>query len=165
MYQRVVFHFGYKEGEYGWFLGAIRSSADIMKEYITHDHQPCERVIGNNNHMINHFQEMMPSKFSGITNFMAAESWVMQLEEIFGFIGYMDYQHISLAMFMMKGEAKHWWNTMRDSLVGQYDEPLTQEAFLEVFKDYYFPPSVHEEEELEFLKLLYGSLIVLQYKA
>lgn len=89
----------------------------------------------------------------------------MQLEEIFGVIGCVDDQCISLATFMMKGEAKHWWNTIRDTLVGEYDEPPTWEAFLEVFRDYYFPPSVHEKKELEFLELEQGNMIVLQYKA
>lgn len=52
---------------------------------------------------------------------------------------------------MMKGKDKHSWSTMRDTLVGEYDEPLTWEAFHEVLRDYYFPPSVREEKELEFL--------------
>lgn len=50
---------------------------------------------------------------------------------------------------------------MRDSLVGEYDEPPTWEAF----RDFYFPPNVHEEKELEFLELVQGSMIVLQYKS
>lgn len=52
---------------------------------------------------------------------MEAESWLMQLEEIFGVIGCMDDQCVALTTFMMKGYAKHWWNTMRDTMVGEYD--------------------------------------------
>lgn len=33
-----------------------------------------------------------------------------------------------------------------------------------MFRDYYLPPSVQEEKELEFLELVQGNMIVLQYK-
>lgn len=68
----------------------------------------------------------------------------MQLDEIFEVIGCVDDQRVSLATFMMKGEVKHWWRTMKEMLIGQYNESSTWEMFLKMFRDYYLPPSVRE---------------------
>lgn len=66
-------------------------------------------------------------------------------------IGCANDQRVSLATFMMKGEAKHWWRTMKDTLVEQHDELPTWEIFLEMFRVNNLLPSVQEEKKLESL--------------
>lgn len=78
---------------------------------------------------------MQSPEFKGTMNLMKVESWVMQLQEIFGVIGYVDDQRVSLDTFMIKSEVKHGWHTMRDTLVGEYVMPPTWETFLKAFKD------------------------------
>lgn len=58
---------------------------------------------------------------------------------------------------MLRGEAKHWWREARDTLSIK-EEFLIWEVFLQAFQKNYFPKSVHDEKELEFMELMKKNL-------
>lgn len=68
-------------------FGAIRSFAKVMKDFVEHDYGGHERNGGNNNHAIERFRRMRPLKFKDTLDPIEAETWLMNLEEIFDMIG------------------------------------------------------------------------------
>ena len=67
---------------------------------------------------------------------------------------------------MMEGEADHWWRAAKNTrslLRGNGD--WTWREFLDVFYKKYFPVSVREKKEVEFITLEQGNLTVAAYEA
>ncbi|XP_023871514.2 uncharacterized protein LOC111984125 [Quercus suber] len=94
-----------------------------------------------------------------------AETWIMQMEKIFDVVGCIEVQKVSFASFMLKGEAKHWWRSTKNTLPLEKDEILTWTIFLDTFYEKYFPKSIRDEKEVEFMELIQGNKTVLQYEA
>ena len=67
--------------------------------------------------------------------------------------------------FMLKGEAEHWWRSTKKTVPLEEDEILTWTVFLDAFYEKYFPNSVRDEKEVEFMELIQGNKTVLQYEA
>ena len=63
----------------------------------------------------------------------------MKLEAIFEVIGVIEDQKLSLATFMLKGEARNWWEAMRRMLTVQTGGMLiTWPRFVVIFNEQYF---------------------------
>ena len=65
---------------------------------------------------------------------------------------------------MLEGEAKHWWRGAK-SLLESSGTKITWKVFLTTFFDKYFPDSVNNEKEAEFIQLKQGSMTIGQYVA
>lgn len=65
---------------------------------------------------------------------------------------------------MFKGEATFWWEIVEWLLPANGEEPILWDAFVEAFYDKYFPESVRDQKEGEFLALDQGSMFVAAYK-
>lgn len=70
-----------------------------------------------------------PSEFWGTPDPMVAEAWLMQLEKIFDIVGCTEAQKASFVIFMLKGEAEHWWRATRGTLPIQDGKLLTWDGF------------------------------------
>ena len=70
-----------------------------------------------------------------------------------------------LASFMLKGEAEHWWISTKKTLPLEKYEILTWIIFLDAFYEKYFPESVRDKKEVEFMELIQGNKTVVQYEA
>ena len=62
---------------------------------------------------------------------------------------------------MLKGEAEHWWRSTKKTFPLEEDEILTWTIFLDAFYEKYFPESVQDEKEVEFMELIQGNKTVL----
>lgn len=79
---------------------------------------------------------------------MEARAWVIHLEEIFQVIDCNEEHKVTLATFMLRGEAKHWWWAVKETLPLEEDEPPTWETFLNAFRENIFLESVRDEKEM-----------------
>lgn len=71
---------------------------------------------------------------------------------------------VALAVYMLEGETKHWWKSVeryRQSI----GTPITWEIFQTTFYDKYFPESIEDDMEVEFLLLKQRDMFVSEYKA
>ena len=53
------------------------------------------------------------------TDHVMAEEWLKKLDAIFEIIGVTEEQKLSLTMFILKGEARNWWEAMRRMMNAQ----------------------------------------------
>lgn len=84
------------------------------------------------------------------------------MEKVFSVIKCGDAQKVTLAAFVMEGEADHWWK-MEVRTAGEGVE-WTWKSFQEFFAKY-FLDSEKEARASEFMMLEQGSMTVAQYEA
>jgi len=101
-------------------------------------------------------------KFNGKTNVNATDQWLKDLERIFDAKMCLVESRLAFAVYMLIGEAKHWWISMK-SIMDERGEPVTWEAFREKFLSEYFPNNVRYAKEVEFLQLTQGGKSVADY--
>ncbi|XP_058106545.1 uncharacterized protein LOC131249802 [Magnolia sinica] len=89
--------------------------------------------------------------------------WKKQIDKIFMVMKCDEYQKAELAIYMLEGEADHWW----DSVIRMNPrvEVWTWAQFCEKFDDKYFPLYVKNQKAGEFMKLEQGDMTVRQYDA
>lgn len=85
------------------------------------------------------------------------------MEKIFRVLECEKQQKVSFATFMLKGETEFWWRASQDLLMIDDEESITWDMFFEAFHANYFLEGVWEEE-VEFLELTQGNIMVLQYR-
>ncbi|XP_011622158.1 uncharacterized protein LOC105420398 [Amborella trichopoda] len=114
--------------------------------------------------LIEKFRRMSPSAYSGHGGVEKAERWKRQVEKILDVLNCLGEQKVRLGPFMLNGEAKHWWNSVKQCWRETWTE-ATWENFLVAFDEKCFPISVRERKEVEFIKLQQGRITVEQYAA
>ncbi|PKU60379.1 hypothetical protein MA16_Dca018499 [Dendrobium catenatum] len=73
---------------------------------------------------------------------------------------------VPLAVFLLDGEAEHWWDGQQAArFQGRLNSLITWEEFTEVFRDWFVPPSARQQMQENFLRLVQGSKTVMQYEA
>ncbi|XP_058084588.1 uncharacterized protein LOC131232378 [Magnolia sinica] len=89
--------------------------------------------------------------------------WKKQIDKILTAMKCDEYQKVELAIYMLEGEADHWW----DSIVRMNlrVEAWTWAQFCKKFDNKYFPLYVKNQKAREFMKLEQGDLTVHQYDA
>jgi len=91
-------------------------------------------------------------KFGGKTSPDVADQWLKDLERIFDAKMCPEESRLAFAVYMLTGEAKHWWITMK-SIMEERQEPVTWDVFRRKFLFEYFPNSVKYAKGMEFLQL------------
>ena len=138
-------------------------------------HVPLEEARGT---VHERFMKLDPPMFAGTMNPSEAEDWLKRMESIFEVMQLHDDQRVTLASFMLKEEARFWWEAARRLLVapvvgveGQVvgnvaPAPLniTWDQFVKVFNDKYFPESYRYEQEIAFMTLTQGRMSVAEYE-
>ncbi|RVW21450.1 hypothetical protein CK203_110472 [Vitis vinifera] len=107
------------------------------------------------------FKKLGPPYFSGATDPIEAEAWILKMEKFFGVIDCSEEQKASYAAFMLDKEADHWWRMTRRLLEDQ--GPITWRQFREAFYKKYFPDSVRRQKVGEFIRLEQGDMTVDYY--
>ncbi|KAK4563696.1 hypothetical protein RGQ29_006014 [Quercus rubra] len=146
-------------------LSAIRSLAEVVEKHVSTSGTVKPKDAEIEGCTIEQFRKLGPPSFLGNPDPTEAESWIMQMEKIFDVIGCTEVQKVSFASFMLKGEAEHWWRSTKKTVPLEEDEILTWTVFLDAFYEKYFPESVRDEKEVEFMELIQGNKTVLQYEA
>ena len=108
------------------------------------------------------FLKHHPVKFNGKTSPDAVDQWLKDLKRIFDAKMCPAENRLAFAVYMLTGEAEHWWISMK-SIMEERGEPVTWEAFMGRFLSEYFPDSVRYAKELKFLQLTQGGKSVTDY--
>ncbi|KAG6484211.1 hypothetical protein ZIOFF_061006 [Zingiber officinale] len=106
------------------------------------------------------FRELGPTEFKGTTDPIAAEGWIRSLETIFDFMQLTDADRIRCAIFMLRDDARVWWEGARLTVDLA---TLTWTDFKEVFYGKYFTVDNRTRLAREFLELRQGDLSVAEY--
>ncbi|XP_030948929.1 uncharacterized protein LOC115972826 [Quercus lobata] len=146
-------------------FNAIRSLAEVVEKHVSTSGTAKPKDAEIEGCTIEQFRKMGPPSFLGNPDPIEAETWIMQMEKIFDVVGCTEVQKVSFASFMLKGEAEHWWRSTKKTLPLEKDEILTWTIFLDAFYEKYFPESIRDEKEVEFMELIQGNKTVLQYEA
>jgi len=105
-----------------------------------------------NTQALSQFKKYDPPEFDGKFDVHKTERWLMKMEKIFEFLEVTDHQKVILATFTFTDEAEHWWRNTKGVLQVR-NIPLTWDSFLEEFQEKYFPRSIRDEKETEFINL------------
>ncbi|XP_027927836.1 uncharacterized protein LOC114184725 [Vigna unguiculata] len=84
------------------------------------------------------------------------------MERIFNANRCPDESRLAYSMYMLAGEAEHWWANMK-LVMEEKREQITWEAFKKKFLSEYFPDGVRYAKEVEFLQLTQGNKSVVEY--
>jgi len=108
------------------------------------------------------FLKHHPAKFDGKTSPDAADQWLKDLEHIYDAKMCPAEDRLAFSVYMLTGEAEHWWSSTR-SILEERDDLVTWETFRERFLSEYLPDSIRYAKEVEFLQLTQGGKIVTDY--
>ena len=61
------------------------------------------------------FRKQGPPVFEGNTDPLVAEEWMRSMETIFEFMQLNDHEKVSCATYMLKKDARYWWDIIRQS--------------------------------------------------
>ncbi|XP_058078605.1 uncharacterized protein LOC131226921 [Magnolia sinica] len=93
----------------------------------------------------------------------AAERWRSKVKKIFDTMKCTGEQRVPFAMFLLQGEAKHWWALVSRAVGAEFE--YTWEDFVNRFDQKFFPDHVHQQCTLKFETLVQGDMSVSQYEA
>ncbi|KAL5779261.1 hypothetical protein ACOSQ2_009998 [Xanthoceras sorbifolium] len=97
--------------------------------------------------VVEQFRRLHPLSFEGSTNPLDAEEWLRELDKVFSFMNCTENQKVACAVFMLKGDAGHWW-----------------EMTNRLFNQKYFPEELRNEKELEFIQLTQEIKSLVEYE-
>ena len=146
-------------------FNAIRSLAEVVEKHVSTSGTVKPNDVEIEGCTIEQFRKLGPPSFLGNPDPTEAKTWIMQKEKIFDMVGCTKVQKVSFASFMLKGEAEHCWRSTKKTLPLEKDEILTWTIFLDAFYEKYFLKSIRDEKEVEFMELIQGNKMVLQYEA
>ncbi|XP_072979718.1 uncharacterized protein [Typha angustifolia] len=126
---------------------------------------PAEQTGGGSAWSLNRFMQLSPPLFSGTTDPMEANRWMVDVRKILTAFECPESRQVTFATFLLRGEAEEWWRAterlMPDRLAGEY---ITWRAFSDSFDQKYFPASLRFELTREFTQLRQGDMSVAQYE-
>ncbi|XP_020205617.1 uncharacterized protein LOC109790792 [Cajanus cajan] len=108
------------------------------------------------------FQKCNPPQFAGDADPEVADRWIRELEKIFIVLGCPPEKRLAYAVYMLVGEAEHWWRGTYQMLTAR-GVKVDWECFRTVFMEKYFPESVRHAKEAEFMRLHQGGMTVSEY--
>ncbi|XP_027931804.1 uncharacterized protein LOC114187692 [Vigna unguiculata] len=108
------------------------------------------------------FLKHRPAKFDGKSSPDQADQWMKDMERIFDAKRCPDESRLAFTIYMLTGEAEHWWASMR-LVMEEKNEDITWEAFKRRFLSEFFPDSVRYAKEVKFLQLTQGNKSVAEY--
>jgi hypothetical protein len=91
--------------------------------------------------------------FDGRGDHVCAENWLNDVEELLAIIGCTNVQKVAYTTYKLTGEAKCWWQDKKFVLVIDLHE----------FNWRFFPRVMQETKAWEFLDLVQGGMMVIEY--
>ncbi|PKU86894.1 hypothetical protein MA16_Dca017322 [Dendrobium catenatum] len=126
-------------------------------------------IFENNSEVDQHlklFQTFKPPAFKGVSDPTIAEDWLLKIGKILDGMICPKNRKVPLATFMLEGEAERWWQAQLKEKYGHM--PITNiqwDDFVNVFRDWFIPPSARLVLQDKFFNLTQGSKTVMQYEA
>ncbi|KAH7553348.1 hypothetical protein JRO89_XS12G0000700 [Xanthoceras sorbifolium] len=102
--------------------------------------------------VVEQFRRLHPPSFEETRNPLDAEEWLRELNKVFSFMNYTEDQKVACAVFMLKGDASHWWE-MTNRVQNAPDNLIIWVRFKELYNQKYFPKELRNEKESEFIQL------------
>ncbi|XP_042488375.1 uncharacterized protein LOC122068581 [Macadamia integrifolia] len=110
------------------------------------------------------FQKYRHPYFSCVSSDpLAPSKWVEGVKKAVAVLGCSDELKIMCATYQLQNEAHSWWKDTRPILLATHPHP-TWDQFVEAFYGNYFPISVRDRNESEFMALVQGPKSVLEYQ-
>jgi hypothetical protein len=105
--------------------------------------------------------------FDGKSDHTSAENWLNDMEELLATLGCMNEQKVAYAAYKLTGEAKCWWHDKKVVLVADLgsETTISWEVFKHEFNQHFFPRVMQEAKAREFLDLVQGGMLVIEYAA
>ncbi|GFY95012.1 hypothetical protein Acr_10g0003970 [Actinidia rufa] len=140
---------------------ATERLAALMAQYM--EFQMARPVRGTT--LYEQFMKLNPPEFVGAIDPLVAEEWLKKLDAIFEVMEVTDEQKLILATFMLRGEARNWWESMRRMQNAQPEGvPMSWQRFVDIFNDQYFPRIYRMQKEQEFMSLKKGAMSVVEFE-
>uniref|UniRef100_A0A151UES5 CCHC-type domain-containing protein n=2 Tax=Cajanus cajan TaxID=3821 RepID=A0A151UES5_CAJCA len=108
------------------------------------------------------FRKCHPPQFKGEADPEVADHWICELEKIFAVLGCSQERRLAYVVYMLIGEAEHWWRGTHHMLTAR-GVVVDWECFRRMFLEKYFPESVRHAKEAEFMRLHQGGMTVSEY--
>nr|KYP47741.1 hypothetical protein KK1_030573 [Cajanus cajan]KYP47746.1 hypothetical protein KK1_030578 [Cajanus cajan]KYP47747.1 hypothetical protein KK1_030579 [Cajanus cajan] len=105
------------------------------------------------------FWKCHPPQFKGDAYPEVADHWICELEKIFAVMECSQERRLAYAVYMLVGEAEHWWRGTHHMLTAR-GVIVDWECFRRMFLEKYFPESVRHAKEAEFMRLHQGGMTV-----
>ncbi|XP_058068413.1 uncharacterized protein LOC131217494 [Magnolia sinica] len=143
------------------FLVSMMSWMECQEWRLTEGSTPS--IQENMGTLLKEFRHVNPPSFRGEPDPMVEDRWRAQLEKIFIVMGCTKEQKVTLAIFLLDGEAEQWWE-----LVSRSAKPGAMwnwRAFCDWFKKKYFLSNVRQKKVKEFETLQQDKMTMAQYKA
>ena len=106
------------------------------------------------------FGNQNPPIFEGSSDPSMAEEWISILERIFDFIGTTEREKVVCATYMLRNDARIWWDATKK---GNNVAEMEWLEFLTLFNGKYYSKEVIEHKENEFTNLKQGTSSVQDY--
>jgi len=108
------------------------------------------------------FLRHKPAKFTGKVSPDEADAWLRKCEKIFKVMNCEDEQKLLFATYLLNEDVEYWWAGMQQQM-GTREELVTWANFRTRFLEKYFPDTVRQDREAEFLALQQGDMTVQEY--
>ncbi|XP_038981535.1 uncharacterized protein LOC120110495 [Phoenix dactylifera] len=107
------------------------------------------------------FRRLNPPMFDGGSDPLTAETWIREMEKMYQALEFPEEVKVRLAIPMLRGNAEFWWSSME---IAYEVNRMTWREFKGLFYTRYFPDSVKQTKQNEFLSLTQSEhMTVLDY--
>lgn len=131
-----------------------------LEELYTRAQQGPRETERGNSDIFDKFRKLNPTEFQEKSDPAIAEDWINSLEVIFEFMAIEDAEKIRCATFMLKREARKWWETAKQ---GKDLRTMTWSQFRDLFFEKYFSADVRAHRAYKFYSLRQGDKSVAEY--
>ncbi|RDY08977.1 hypothetical protein CR513_06731, partial [Mucuna pruriens] len=108
------------------------------------------------------FQRNNPPMFRGGYDPDGAVDWIFEVEKIFQAMECPLVQKVTLAAFMLSGDAGFWWQSTLQRMIAEGTQ-VNWDNFKRLFLEKYFPHDIRNKKQVEFLELKQGDDTVADY--
>ncbi|GJY83986.1 zinc finger, CCHC-type, retrotransposon gag domain protein [Tanacetum coccineum] len=99
------------------------------------------------------FLNCKPSEFHEDSDSVIVTNWLREIEDVFEISEDSPRQRMKYASYLLKGDARHWWNMIKIAHGDDVESVVTWEEFEDLVMENYCPQGLMDKLEEEFLKL------------
>ncbi|GMN72527.1 hypothetical protein TIFTF001_053577, partial [Ficus carica] len=105
------------------------------------------------------FRRMKAPEFEGLTDLVAADNWLIDIQVILDFMRLTEQEKVLCASFALKKDARHWWTMVqmrRDVMAMSWQDFITE------FRAMYYNAEILAVQQDEFTSLQQGLMTVME---
>ena len=106
-----------------------------------------------------HFRRMKAPEFEGMTDPIAADNWLIDIQVILDFMRLTEQEKVLCASFALKKDARHWWMTVQ---MRRDVTTLSWQEFVTEFRTMYYNREILAAQQDEFTNFRQGSMTVME---